>query len=107
VGRQWLGPVGDGDDSAEGRPARALVAALGAEATAAAWNKKMKLSQSEMCGVQGETSSVLLRKFEKCRLPRYIRRLTDEYTATYIRQLTDECTEHLFLGYLYLRRFRY
>jgi hypothetical protein len=45
--------------------------------------------------------------FLKCRLPRYIHRLTDEYTITYIYRLTDKCIGHIFLGYLYLDRFRY
>jgi hypothetical protein len=42
VGRWWLGLVGDGDDGAEGRPAWAWAAALGAEASVEARNEKTK-----------------------------------------------------------------
>jgi hypothetical protein len=60
-GRRRSGPASNGDDDIEGRPAQARVATLGAEA--AAQNKKMKPSQSELCGAQGERSSTLLQFF--------------------------------------------
>jgi hypothetical protein len=44
----------------------------------------------------------LVQIFKKHRLPGYIRRLTDEY----IHRLTDECIGRIFVGYLYLHRFR-
>jgi hypothetical protein len=57
-GRRWSGLAGDGDDRAEGKPARAWATALGADT--ASRNKKMKLSQSKLCGMRGERSSALL-----------------------------------------------
>jgi hypothetical protein len=57
-----------------------------------------------LCGAQGERSKRRDEFFIFVRVPRYIHRLTDEYTTTYIRQLTDEFTglcssiEDIFLG---------
>jgi hypothetical protein len=46
-------------------------------------------------------------KWHAHRLGRYVCRLTDEYTAMYIHRLIDKHTGYIFVGSLYLRRFRY
>jgi hypothetical protein len=49
-------------------------------------------SPVQRCGrMEGEKGTTGI-KFERSSGPRYICRLTDEYTVTYIHRLTDECT---------------
>jgi hypothetical protein len=49
-------------------------------------------SPVQRCGRMGGEKGTAGIKFERSSGPRYIRRLTDEYTVTYIHRLTDECT---------------
>jgi hypothetical protein len=46
-------------------------------------------------------------KWHVRRLGRYVHRLTDEYTTMYIHRLTDKHTGHIFISFLFLRRFMY
>jgi hypothetical protein len=53
-GRHHSRPTGDGDDSAEGWPARAQATALGAEAAVGGdVERKTESSRSELCGLGG------------------------------------------------------
>jgi hypothetical protein len=66
-----------------------------------------EVSKWVLLGTQGERSRAPVQNFYVPRLARYIRWLTDEYTATYIHRLVDDCTGPTFVIVLYNHWFWY